>query len=81
MLSSVKVRPSMKITLDDIFLDYNGERKELLMNRARLALEDQEKRMTLEIENNNLANLQAMLKKQQTLKRVEEKVVAKEEEI
>lgn len=64
----------MQITLADIFQDFNDSRKELLMKRVKLALEDLEIRMRYEVEGNNLANLQLLLKKQQALKKMEEKV-------
>lgn len=64
----------MQITLADIFQDFNDSRKELLMKRVKLALEDLEIRMRNEVESNNLANLQLLLKKQQALKKMEEKV-------
>ena len=64
----------MQITLADIFQDFNDSRKELLMKSVKLALEDLEIRMRYEVEGNNLANLQLLLKKQQALKKMEEKV-------
>lgn len=74
MISSEKYRANMQITLADIFQDFNDSRKELLMKRVKLALEDLEIRMRYEVEGNNLANLQLLLKKQQALKKMEEKV-------
>jgi hypothetical protein len=40
MIGSVKVRPSMQITLDDIFMDYNDPRKDLLVKRVTLVLDN-----------------------------------------
>jgi hypothetical protein len=68
MISSEKFRPSMQITLGDIFQDFNDVRKELLMRRVSLALEDQERRLLSELEANNLSNLQILLRKQSTIK-------------
>jgi hypothetical protein len=45
MISSEKVRPSMQITLADIFQDFNDPRKDLLAKRVALVLSDQEKRL------------------------------------
>lgn len=45
MISSEKYRATMQITLADIFQDFNDCRKELLMKRVKLALEDLEIRM------------------------------------
>lgn len=70
MISSEKYRANMQITLADIFQDFNDSRKELLMKRVKLALEDLEIRMRNEVESNNLANLQLLLKKQQALKKM-----------
>jgi hypothetical protein len=44
------------------------------MKRVKIALDDLEIRMRSELESNNLANLQMLLKKQQTLKKMEEKL-------
>lgn len=51
------------------------------MKRVRLALEDLEIRMRNEVEGNNLANLQMLLKKQNAIKKLEEKVEEATEEI
>lgn len=38
MIGSDKVRPSMQITLADIFQDYNDPRKDMLAKRVSLVL-------------------------------------------
>jgi hypothetical protein len=40
MISCEKYRTSISITLGDIFADFNDSRKETLMKRVKLALED-----------------------------------------
>jgi len=44
------------------------------MKRVAIAMEMAEKRMKSEVEENNLNNLQLLVKKQQTLKNMEEKL-------
>lgn len=61
-------RPNFHITIADIFQDYNDPRKGMLSKRVEIALEEQERRLKCEIDANNLANLQILLKKQQVLK-------------
>ena len=65
MISSERYRATIQITLSDIFQDYGDGKKEVLMKRVKIALEDLEIRMRNEVETNNLANLQMLLKKQQ----------------
>jgi peptidoglycan hydrolase CwlO-like protein len=81
MISSDKYRAGINITLSDIFADFNDSRKEVLIKRVKIALEDLEIRMRNEVETNNLANLQMLLKKQQAVKKMEEKVKEMIEEI
>ena len=45
MIGSSKVRPSLEITIDDIFMDYNDPRKDVLVKRVRLVLENNEKKL------------------------------------
>lgn len=40
MISSDKYRVNVQITLADIFSDFNDSRKEVLMKRVKLALDD-----------------------------------------
>jgi hypothetical protein len=40
MISAEKYRTSISITIADIFADYNDSRKETLMKRVKLAMED-----------------------------------------
>lgn len=81
MISCSQYRTNINITINDIFADFIDPRKEILMKRVRLALEDLEIRMRHEVEGNNLANLQMLLKKQQALKKLEEKIEEITEEI
>ena len=67
-MMTARFRQSMQITVDDIFRDFNDPHKEALAKRVVVAMEDQEKRMKNEIDSNNLANLQILLKKQQQIK-------------
>lgn len=50
------------------------------MKRVAIAMDGLEKKMKNEIEANNLANLQMLLKKQQALKNMEEKMNQKTQE-
>jgi ATP-dependent Lon protease len=81
MISCAQYRTSINITINDIFADFSDPRKETLVKRVRLALEDLEIRMRNEVEGNNLANLQMLLKKQNAIKKLEEKVEEATEEI
>lgn len=71
MISSGRYRPAFQITIADIFQDYNDPRKEMLCQRVQIALEEQERRLKCELDANNLANLQILLKKQQLQKQLE----------
>jgi hypothetical protein len=49
MISCAQYRTSINITLTDIFADFVDNRKEGLMKRVKLALEDLEIRMRKEV--------------------------------
>ncbi len=49
MISCAQYRTSINITLNDIFADFVDSRKENLMKRVKLALEDLEIRMRKEV--------------------------------
>lgn len=45
MITSQRYRAGLEITIEDIFQDFNDSRKETLMKRVAIAMEDLEKRM------------------------------------
>lgn len=45
MISTQRFRPTIQITLNDIFQDFDDPRKDILMKRVAIAMEHLEKRM------------------------------------
>lgn len=81
MISSGRYRASFHITIADIFQDFNDPRKDTLGQRVQIALEEQERRLKSELDDNNLANLQILIKKQQLQKKLEDTIANKQEEV